>query len=75
MQEMMTGQTEPDLRIIRSVDFYGEERSEVFGKLIPYAKTPPRPIFSKETQQSILKEVPHSSTEYNLISAILGKVI
>jgi hypothetical protein len=53
-------------------DLYDPEVASSFLKLIPYASTPPRPIFSKESQQNILKDIGASSPEFSLIANILG---
>lgn len=72
-QRTVTGQSELlDYRIIKSPDFYGQQMSDFIIQLMPYSKTPPRPVFNKETDQSILKEIQSNSTEYELISAVLG---
>jgi len=71
-QKTITSQSELENQIINPAFFYGEEISELVNYLNPYSKTPPRPIFNKETDLSILKEIPSSSSEYGIIAALLG---
>lgn len=71
-QTTVTVQSETDYQTIRPAEFYGEEMAEIVSYLTPYSKTPPRPIFNKETDLSILKEITSSSSEYALIAALLG---
>ena len=66
-----TNESEPN--VINWTYFYGETIAELFAKLDPHAKTPPRPIFNKETRSPILKEVSLSSSEYIIISSVLSK--
>jgi len=73
-QRTVTGQSDIDYRIIKSPDFYGHKMSDYVIQLMPYSKTPPRPVFNKETSQSILKEISTNSTEYELLSAVLGTI-
>ena len=66
--------TQKDLSFneIKPADFYGNEVCELYMKISPHTVAPPRPIFSKEMQQSILKEVLPTSSEYQLIGSMLG---
>ena len=72
--DVQTTTNESDSNVINSIDFYGETIAELFAKLGPHAKTPPRPIFNKETRSPILKEVSFSSSEYIIISSVLSKI-
>lgn len=71
-QRMTATQKELDFTEIKPADFYGNELAELYAKISPHTVTPPRPIFNKEMQQSVLKEVLPSTSEYQLIDSILG---
>jgi len=71
-RQRTTAQSELNYEVIKPTEFYGEEMAEIINYLNPYSKTPPRPIFNKETDLSILKEIAPSSSEYGLIAALLG---
>jgi len=59
--------------VMKWEDVYGKELSELFGQLLPYAVTPPKPIVDKEINSSLRKEIPTSSSEYMLLSRILDQ--
>ncbi len=59
--------------VMKWEDVYGKELSELFGQLLPYAVTPPKPIVDKEINSSLRKEIPPTSSEYMLLSRILDQ--
>jgi len=59
--------------VMKWEDVYGKDLAELFGQLLPYAVTPPKPILDKEIHSSLQKEIPSSSSEYMLLSRILEK--
>lgn len=53
-------------------DLIGTTAGSSYHQLTQYAMTPPRPIFNKDPQPNILKDVVPNSSEFNLISNILS---
>lgn len=71
----LTGESNNDYGAVQWDELYGKDLANLFGQLLPYSVTPPRPIFGKETQMTILKELVLPSSEYTLLSSLLGKFL
>ncbi len=61
--------------LVNWCDVYGSGLGELFNQLLPYSLTPPKPILGKETHKVILKDILKESSEFSLLSSVLGKFI